>query len=113
MKEVLKKFSERFPSFSMLFYIDVVLPAILYLIARFYSGMSALFHNYGLFVMRPIPNFKSYTGIAGTLICLYFIFKAVIKRNWVDAVLTIFLTIAVFAYFYFKLNYMVSGTLTF
>lgn len=100
---------------KFLIYFDIVLPAILFIIA-FFSGIpffAKLFHSYELFIVNPIPNLTSYIGIIGLIYHLMVIVYALIKRDLYDTILCIIITLATVAFFWFEINYIIIKPLNF
>ena len=100
---------------KLLVYLDLVLPAILYLLALVTKvpQLSLLFHSYETFIIDPIPDFKALTGILGLLIHIGVIGYSIVKRNHRDMVLCIIIFLLVVAFFWFDLNYVIIRPLEF
>ena len=100
---------------KLLVYLDLVPPAILYLLALVTKvpQLSLLFHSYETFIIDPIPDFKALTGILGLLIHIGVIGYSIVKRNHRDMVLCIIIFLLVVAFFWFDLNYVIIRPLEF
>ena len=108
-------------SWQYLLYLYLLLPSVLFLLAfllkntSFGVSLAAMFHNYGLFVTNPIPNFAAFnfTGVIGIGRALFFVGWAVKRKNWVDLVLSLALIALNFSYFFFGWNYQLARLLRF
>lgn len=112
-------------SWQYLLYIYLVLPGILCLLAWLFRGnglgrsLAALYHTYNLFAVCPIPNFQSFTGVVGFCLAVWFLWKPLRRRDWLDLALSLALAAANFAFFYLQtpdgvnLNYLVLRYLSF
>lgn len=110
----MKKF--RFDNgWKLLIYFDIILPAILF-VAAFFSGMPSLakiFHSYEIFIVNPIPNLTSFIGIIGLIYHLGILIYTVIKRDFIDMLICIIITLAIAAFFLFEINYLIIRPLNF
>lgn len=108
-----------------LVYIDLALPAVLYALAFLLRnpGLSNFFHIYGLYIVSPAPVglqdgmldlfFRTGTGIPGLLIQIYAAARAALRRDRADLVLCLLIALALFAFFFFELNYDILRPLDF
>ncbi len=102
-----------------LLYLDILLPSVLFFLAlaagRLGKGgpFSALFHSYNLYIINPIPNFNSFTGIPGLGIHIGAVAYALKRKDRKDMVLCLAFLILAFIYNYFEINYMLSYMLDF
>lgn len=100
---------------KFLIYFDIILPAILFVVA-FLTGipsLSKLFHSYELFIVSPIPSLTSLIGIIGLIYHLGIITYTVLKRNFIDMLICIIITLATTAFFLFEINYLIIKPLNF
>ncbi len=99
-------------------YLFAAIPAFLFALAYFTGSgfFSRMFHTYSLYIANPVPNFQSYTGVAGFVITMYFLFMSVRmsvrNKNWLDLVLTIFFIAVNISFFKWGLNYTLLSYLT-
>lgn len=102
-------------SWKLLVYFDVLLPAILYLLAMLAKipQISILFHSYLIFIINPIPDFQALTGILGLLFHVGIIGYTLIKRDYKDMAICIGIALFVTAFFWFELNYAIIKPLVF
>lgn len=106
-------------SWMWLLYLDLVLPLCLFLLAYVLNALgtgfflSKLFHTYNLFVINPIPNFTSFTGILGLILHIGVIAYALWKKDWRDVLACVGITALVFLYFFFEVNYIFTYMLKF
>ena len=75
-----------------LIYIDLILPALIYLLALAGLGSismqaARIFHNYLLFILFPWPDFQSWTGILCPVIHLAFLVWALKSKNKLTAII--------------------------
>ena len=100
---------------KLLIYFDIIVPAILYAIALLTDipFLSGLFHAYEIFIVSPIINFASYIGIVGFVYHLGIIIYAIKKRDLFDIIFCIIITIAIAAFFWFEINYLIIKPLNF
>jgi hypothetical protein len=105
-----------------LLYLDFLLPAVLFLLAWLPLSMrtffAQLYHQYTLFIIKPVPNFSSMTGIIGLLIHIGLIIRAIIRRKWLDLSVCLFFLGVLLAFFLIEidgtaLNYHVIRLLDF
>lgn len=102
-----------------LLYLDILLPSLLLILSlvagAFGKGrtFSILFHSYNLYIINPIPNFTSFTGIPGLGIHLAAIAYAIKRKDHKDMVLCLIFLILAFIYIYFEINYKFSYMLDF
>jgi riboflavin transporter FmnP len=98
-----------------LLYFDFILPALLYVLAFVLNApkLSILFHSYGMYVINPIPNFQTLTGIVGLLFHLGILGYTLYKRNFKDFAVSLAITAAIAAYFLFEINYIIIRPLNF
>lgn len=98
-----------------LVYFDIVLPGIVFLLALLTKSpfLSKLFHSYETFVVSPIPNFVTLTGIIGLVYHLGIIIYTIIKKNYRDLMICLGITILVALFFFFELNYQIIKPLVF
>lgn len=95
-----------------LFYIYLVLPLLLfgmaYLLRDASLGVSLarIFHSYNLYVVNPFPDMSSLSGIIGLIIPLYFLYKTVRRRDYVDLGLCLLLIALNALYFLMEWNYL-------
>lgn len=100
---------------KLLIYFDIILPALLFVIA-FLTGipsLSKLFHSYELFIVSPIPNLASFIGIIGLIYHLGIILYTVIRRDFIDLLICIIITLAIATFFLFEINYLIIKPLNF
>ena len=114
-------------SWQYLLYITVVLPGVLFLLARLLRGQGLgttfgrLFHTYNLFVSSPVVNLAPFngTGVLGLAILAGLCIWAVRRRDWKDLGATLALGILNGAYFWMEWNYLllrfidIAGTAVF
>ncbi len=112
-------------SWQYLLYIYVVLPAVLFLFAWLLRGnsmghaLASLYHTYNIFVVCPIPNFQSFTGVLGLLLAIYFLIQPIWRKNWFDLAISGALVLLNFLFFYLQtpdginLNYVLLRFLSF
>lgn len=100
---------------KLLIYFDVLLPAFLFLLALLTQmpALAKIFHSYEMFIVNPIPDFKSLTGIIGLAYHIGIIGYTVKKRNYIDMAISIILTLLIAVFFLFEINYMILKPLTF
>ncbi|NLM74835.1 MAG: hypothetical protein GX187_01930 [Clostridiaceae bacterium] len=100
---------------KVLVYFDFILPAFLFLIAWITASpmLARLFHSYEIFVISPVPDFNAFTGIIGFVFHAGTIIYTITKRNIKDLILCIIITIAIFLFFYFEINYTILKPLQF
>ncbi len=91
-----------------LIYLDFILPALLFLLAWLPLSMrtffAQLYHQYNLFVLKPIPNLHSFTGIVGLILHLVLIVRALIRRQWIDLVLCLLFFLIVMLFFVVRID---------
>ncbi|NLX64472.1 MAG: hypothetical protein GX022_06855 [Clostridiaceae bacterium] len=100
---------------KILIYFDIVLPAILFVLAFFLNlpYLSKIFHSYEIFISNPIPDFASLTGIIGLIYHLGIIIYTIVKRDFSDMLFCLIITLAIAAYFWFGINYTIIRPLNF
>lgn len=121
----MKRIINQFLSFKMekswmwLFYLDALLPLFLFVLA-FSLGktglgptLARLFHSYNLYVISPLPDLGSLTGILGVIIHAGAIIYALKKKDLKDAAVSLLISLLAFLYFYFELNYSLALILNF
>lgn len=100
---------------KILIYFDSVLPAVLFVLAFFTSlpYLSKIFHSYEIFIVNPIPDFKSFIGITGLIYHVGIMIYTIIKRDFADMLLCVIITLAISVYFWFGINYIIIRPLNF
>ncbi len=100
---------------KLLIYFDVLLPAVLFLLAWVTKipQLSMLFHSYETFIVSPIPNFQAFTGILGLLFHVGIIGYTLYKKNYKDLAICLLITLIVAAFFFFEINYLIIKPLVF
>ncbi len=100
---------------KLLTYFDFLLPALLFLLAWLTQipALAKIFHSYEMFIVNPIPNFKSLTGIIGLLYHIGIIGYTIKKRNYKDMAISIVLSLLIVTYFLFEINYIILKPLSF
>ncbi len=98
-----------------LVYFDFLLPALIYLIAWLTQAPFAakIFHSYEMFIVNPIPDIKTMTGIIGFVYHLGIIGYTIKKRNYADLAVSFVLTLLTAAMFIFEINYLILKPLRF
>ena len=121
----MKKIIDRIVNFKMekgwmwLFYLDIILPMCLFLLALLFNGSSMgislarLFHAYNLYVLSPVPDIVSLTGIIGLAIHVGVVAYALKNRDLIDALICMVITAAAFLYIFLEVNYSLSFLLKF
>lgn len=100
---------------KLLLYFDILLPALIYLIA-FLTGsplISTLFHSYEMFIVSPIPDIKALTGIIGLIYHVGILIYTLIKRNYKDFAVSLIISLIVAAFFLAEINYLIIKPLEF
>ncbi len=109
-------------SWVWLLYLDVFLPGLLFFLAwlpwPFRTALARLFHLYALYILKPIPSWSSGTGLPGLALHIFWLVRALVRKNWLDALLCLLLTLAAGAFFWLEidgvpLNYAVIRPLDF
>jgi hypothetical protein len=100
---------------KLLIYFDIILPAILFFIALItdLSFIARLFHSYEIFIVNPIINFSSYIGIIGFLYHIGIVIYTIIRRDYLDMLACIIIGLAIAAFFWFEINYLIIKPLNF
>lgn len=98
-----------------LVYFDFLLPALFFLIALLTQSpfMAKIFHSYEMFIVNPIPDIKTLTGIIGFAYHLGIIGYAIKKRDYIDLGVSAVLTLLITAMFIFAINYVIVRPLNF
>lgn len=118
----LKEKANRFElkkSWQWLLYLYLVLPLLLFVIGvlggdgAIGTYFSKIFHSYNLYVISPLVDFASLTGIIGVIIPGYLLFKAYRRKDYKDIGISIALFLCIAVYFYFEVNYMLLKFLQF
>ena len=116
--EKLKNFELK-KGWQWMLYIDIVFPGILFIGALLLKKMAfgvtlaKWFHSYSLYLINPIPDLASFTGIVGLIYPFYFFYQAVKKRDWLDLGLCLGLTALMVLYFGMEWNYSLLKMLSF
>lgn len=105
-------------SWHWLLYLDVVLPLLLFILALLpIEGLrqlfAKLFHGYQLYVMNPIPDVLHLMGIVGAAYHLFFLGIAIIKKRWLDVLLSLCITAFAIVWFVAELAWSVLRLLSF
>jgi hypothetical protein len=98
-----------------LVYFDFLLPALIYLIAYLSQAPFAakIFHSYEMFIVNPIPNIKTLTGIIGLVYHTGILGYAIKKHHYADLAVSAVLALLTAAFFFFEINYLILKPLTF
>lgn len=102
-----------------LLYIDFILPLCLFLLAYLLNklgtgfALSRLFHSYNLYILSPIPNLQTLTGILGLIIHTGAVAYALLRRDLKDAALCLGISTIAFLYIFLEVNYQLSFMLKF
>ena len=105
-------------SWQWLFYLDLVLPGMLFLLAlllgttSFGSLFARLFHSYGLYIIDPIPG-GGLTGLAGIALHGTALVLAAKRREWLDFGLCVLLLAGTALFFGLEWNYQAIRILKF
>lgn len=100
---------------KLLAYFDFLLPALIFLLAFLTQApyIARLFHSYEMFIVNPVPNIKTLTGIVGLAYHTGIIGYTIKKRNYIDIAITVMMTLFIAAFFLFGINYIILRPLTF
>ena len=100
---------------KFLLYFDIILPALLFLLAWLVKAprLAMLFHSYEIFVINPIPNFLTLTGIVGLLFHGGVLAYTLFKRDYKDFGICLALSLMVAAFFLLEINYLILKPLEF
>ena len=102
-----------------LVYLYVILPAILFLLGFLTRNMemgvvfARLFHSYCLYIVNPIPDVPSLTGIFGAVLALGMVFYTLYRRDFRDFGLSMALIVLNFAFYFTQTNYLLICYLRF
>lgn len=106
-------------SWQWLLYLYLVLPLLIFGAAfllkntSFGVSLARIFHSYNLYIINPIPDLASLTGIVGVVLPLVFILPTLRKKDYGDLLICLGLVAAVAVYFYFEWNYLAVPLLRF
>lgn len=100
---------------KLLIYFDIIVPALLYAIALITNipALAKLFHSYEMFIVNPIPNLITFTGLIGIVYHIGIMVYTIVKRNYWDMALCILLSLLITTFFYFEINYLILQPLSF
>jgi hypothetical protein len=116
--EKLKNFELK-KGWQWMLYMDILFPAILFLGAlllkssSFGVTLAKWFHSYCLYLINPIPDFATFTGVVGLVYPFYFFWQAARKRDWLDLGLCVALTGLMALCFWQEWNYLLVKLLSF
>ena len=102
-----------------LVYLYVVLPALLFLLGFLTRNMdmgilfARLVHSYCLYVVNPIPDVPSMTGIVGAVLALGVVFYTLYRRDFRDFGVSFALIALNFLYYFTQTNYLLIRYLRF
>ena len=102
-----------------LVYLYVLLPALLFLLGFLTRNMdmgilfARLFHSYCLYVVNPIPDVPSMTGIVGAVLALGVVFYTLYRRDFRDFGVSFALIALNFLYYFTQTNYLLIRYLGF
>ncbi len=114
-----KKYKRTTHGWQWLIYIDVLIPAALFAIAFFTRReelgitLANVYHNYTMYIVNPIVNVETFTGIVGILLPFVLLLRANSKKRYGDILAILIVFALVFAAFYFEVNYDLLGYLSF
>ena len=72
-----------------------------------------LFHSYCLYVVNPIPDVPSMTGIVGAVLALGVVFYTLYRRDFRDFGVSLALIALNFLYYFTQTNYLLIRYLRF
>lgn len=100
---------------KLLAYFDYLLPALIFLLALLTQApfIARIFHSYEMFIVNPVPNIKTFTGIIGLAYHAGIIGYTIKKRNYIDMAITVIMTLFLAAIFLFEINYIILRSLKF
>ena len=96
-----------------------MLPALLFLLGFLTRNMdmgilfARLFHSYCLYVVNPIPDVPSMTGILGAVLALGVVFYTLYRRDFRDFGVSFALIALNFLYYFTQTNYLLIRYLRF
>ena len=102
--ETLNNTASHFLQLFVLFFIAVLLFRILF---------ARLFHSYCLYVVNPIPDVPSMTGILGAVLALGVVFYTLYRRDFRDFGVSLALIALNFLYYFTQTNYLLIRYLRF
>ena len=100
-------------------YLYVVLPAVLFLLGFLTRNLemgvvfARLFHSYCMYIVNPIPDVPSLTGILGAVLALGTVFYTLYRRDFRDFGLSVGLIALNFAFYFTQTNYLLIPYLRF
>ncbi len=114
-----KQYKRTTHGWQWLIYIDVLIPAALFAIAFFTKReelgitLANVYHNYTMYIVNPIVNVETFTGIVGILLPFVLLLRANSKKRFGDILAILIVFALVFAAFYFEVNYDLLAYLSF
>ncbi|MBS4785301.1 MAG: hypothetical protein KH009_04225 [Clostridiales bacterium] len=101
-----------------LMYLYILLPLVLFALGFLARGMNMgitfarLYHSYCMYIVNPIPDLPSFTGILGAVIAVIAVFLPLYRRDKWDFLLSIALVALNAFYYYNAFNYLTIRYLT-
>lgn len=114
-----KKSFELKKMWQWLVYLYLVLPGLLFFLGVLTRNMdigvmfARLFHSYCLYVVNPIPDVPSMTGILGAVLALGTVFCTLYRRDFRDFGFSFVLIVLNFLFYFTQANYLLTRFLRF
>lgn len=114
-----KKSFELKKMWQWLVYLYLVLPGLLFFLGVLTRNMdlgvvfARLFHSYCLYVVNPIPDVPSMTGILGAVLALGTVFYTLYRRDFRDFGFSFVLIVLNFLFYFTQTNYLLTRFLRF
>lgn len=114
-----KKSLELKKMWQWLLYLYLVLPLVLFVLGLLTRNLdmgvmfARLFHSYCMYVVNPIPDVPSMTGIFGAVLALGVVFYTLYRRDFKDFGISLGLIALNAVFYYTQLNYLLIRFLRF
>ena len=114
-----KKSFELKKIWQWLLYLYLVLPLVLFVLGLLTRNLdmgvmfARLFHSYCMYVVNPIPDVPSMTGILGAVLALGAVFVTLYRRDFRDFGISLCLIALNFAFYFTQTNYLLIRLLRF
>ncbi len=106
-------------SWPWLLYLDLILPGVLYLLTWLLPGetiavlFARLYHSYTMYVSNPVPQAATLMGIVGLIVHALALGNALKRKDRIDFLITLVITVIVAVYYYSGYNYQLIRSLNF
>lgn len=106
-------------AWQWLLYLYVALPVLLFILAYLTRELNMgitfarLYHSYCMYIVNPVPDMPSLTGVFGAALALAAAFWPLYRRDFRDFGISMVLIAANAVYYYYAVNYLTIRYLTF